>query len=74
MLKDNSWITFSKGWDDGYSSAKGIWKKSPNSCPEYYRGWYEGFNHCKCQEMGECVTTVTAIYWLILYILNSIFK
>ncbi len=59
--KSNPWITFSRGWDDGYRSARGRWKKLSNRCAEYYRGWYEGYNHCKCQELGECVA-VSSLY------------
>jgi hypothetical protein len=59
--KGNPWINFSKGWSDGYRSAQGRWRKLSNSCPEYYRGWYEGYNHCKCQSLGECVE-VSAVY------------
>ncbi len=56
--KDNPWITFSRGWDDGYSSARGRWIKRANRCPEYYRGWSEGFDHCKCEVMGDCIEEV----------------
>jgi|GEM_PF-6623462 hypothetical protein len=57
----NAWVTFSKGWDDGYRSARGRWKKIANRCPEYYRGWDEGYNHCKCEVMDECIE-ISATY------------
>ncbi len=57
--KSNSWLSFSQGWDDGYRSAQGVWTRRNNYCSEYNRGWEEGFNQCKCQELGECVTLAT---------------
>jgi hypothetical protein len=60
--RSNPWLTFNRGWNDGYRSAQGRWRKLSNRCSEYYRGWYEGYNHCKCFEIGECVKISSSIY------------
>jgi len=42
------WVAFQRGWDDGYRSAKGQYRRSARGCASYRHGWVSGYRSCHC--------------------------
>ncbi len=45
------WVAFQHGWDDGYRSAKGQYRRNSRGCASYRYGWVSGYRSCHCAEL-----------------------